>query len=263
MLLSLVVLALAGARVVIFGAEAPPPVQTGPSGPVLDAAAQNFAADFTRTYLTYGRTIESREAREQQLSYFPLATGTKADYGMTLPEEKAQTVVDVAVAQVGPTSRPDVTNYTVQAILDTGTSLYLSVPVLRTDDGLALAAFPSFIGAPASASEVSDLRGGSVRDETLRTMIARAMPNYLEGNAEDLEADLTRDANIGLPSLELTAGRVETPRWIAPDADSTVSVTTQATDARGATYSLTYEVDLARANGRWYIRAIQALPTTS
>ncbi len=88
----------------------------------------------------------------------------------------------------------------------------------------------------------------------------RALRNYLAASASELAADLTASAHVSLPAAALTLESVQRLDW-APGAGAVLAVVAAA-DARGAHYTLAYELDVARVQGRWEISAIQMDPDT-
>jgi hypothetical protein len=97
-----------------------------------------------------------------------------------------------------------------------------------------------------------------VNDPALETMLRRALRNYLAGSQSELAADLTSGARISLPGLRLSLRSVVQLKW-APGGGSVLAVV-QAQDARGAQYTLAYELDVISAQGRWEVSAIQMDP---
>ena len=88
--------------------------------------------------------------------------------------------------------------------------------------------------------------------------MARALRNYLAASASELAADLTADAHVSLPAAALSLETVQRLSW-APGAGAVLAVVT-AQDVRGTRYTLAYELDVARVQGRWEISAIQMDP---
>jgi hypothetical protein len=149
--------------------------------------------------------------------------------------------------------------YTVAAETDAGGLLYLTVSVVRKDDGsLALAGYPAFVGAPSSGPAPSPARLREVVDPALVTVSERALRNYLAASAGELAADLTGSARVSLPDLPLGLQSVQRLDW-SSDARSVLAVV-QAQDRRGVQYLLAYELDVVRLQGRWEVAAIQTDP---
>ena len=84
------------------------------------------------------------------------------------------------------------------------------------------------------------------------------MRNYLAGSPGELAADLSRGARVSLPNVALTLDSTQRLDW-ASDRRSVVAVV-EARDARGARYTLAYELDVAEVDGRWEVSAIQMDP---
>jgi hypothetical protein len=150
--------------------------------------------------------------------------------------------------------------YTVAVETDSEGLLYLSVGVTRTStDALSIAGYPAFVGPPAAAPGPSASRLREVSDGALATVVTRALRNYLADAPGELEADLAGGARVSLPRLGLTLGSLEHLEW-SPDGRS-VQAVVRAQDPRGAQYTLAYELDVLRAQGRWEVAAVQMDPT--
>jgi Conjugative transposon protein TcpC len=230
----------------------PPPVHLETP----DLAAEGFAALFARRYLTWNAA--DPETYRQELEPF-MGANLDGLAGVQLPRKGKQSVQWAQVVQSRePSSGEHV--YTVAAQTNTVGLLYLTVSVLRKPGaGVALAGYPAFVGAPASTAienVVEHLH--DVEEPALQTVVKRALRNYLDASASDLAADLTSEAAVSLPGLELTLQNVQQLKWL-PDHASVFAVIT-ASDPRGALYTLTYELDVSHIQGRWEISAIQMNP---
>ncbi len=220
-----------------------------------DRGAEGYASLFARRYLTWN-------AAEPQVSQRALASfvgaGMEPDAGLELPSSGEQQVEwDEVVQEREPLAGEHV--YTVAAQTDTAGLLYLTVGVVREQGGsLALAGYPAFVGAPASTVAHVPARLREVQEPALATVVERALRNYLDASAGELAADLTSGARVSLPEQPLSLQSVQHLSW-GPGA-STVLATVQAQDGRGAQYTLDYEIDLARAQGRWEVSAVQMDP---
>jgi hypothetical protein len=222
-----------------------------------DLVAEGFATLFARRYLTW--EAASPQAREAALAAYAGA-GLEAGAGLQPPAGSAQHVQWMQVVQER-APQPDERVYTVAAQTDAAGLLYLSVSVLHTAAGLALADYPAFVGPPASAAtQLQSVAGhfAAVREPALATVVERALRNYLAGAAGELAADLSPSASVSLPALALTLEALQSLQW-APGSDAVLAVV-QASDGRGAHYTLAYELDVVRAQGRWEIAAIQMDP---
>ncbi len=220
-----------------------------------DPAAEAYAALFARHYLTWNAAEPQANARA--LEPF-LGPGMEQDAGLELPPSGEQRVEWVEVVQTRELAPGDHV-YTVAAETDAGALLYLTVGVTRTAAGsLALAGYPAFVGAPAAApaQTVGHLR--EVGDPALATVVQRVLRNYLAGSSSELAADLAAGARVSLPGLPLSLESTQRLDW-APGGSS-VAATVQAQDGRGVQYTLAYELDVVRAQGRWEVSAVQMDP---
>ena len=224
-----------------------------------DLAAEGFATLFARAYLTW----EARhpEAREHALAPF-VGPGMDADVGLQPPPSGEQRVQWAQVVQQRSPLAGEIV-YTVAADTDTAGLLYLTVSVLSKPGGaLALAGYPAFVGPPASGPAQTDAGGRlrEVSEPALTTVVERALRNYLAGSPSELAADLAPGARVSLPGIELALQSLQSLQW-AQGAGAVVALV-QAQDQRGASYTLAYELDVLRAQGRWEVSAIQMDPDT-
>jgi Conjugative transposon protein TcpC len=245
---------IASARFAIF----PPAVPRAPmlAGVRADPAAAGFAELFARRYLTW----DSRHPDQHGASLAPLVGATAdPDAGLRIPVAGEQHVSWASVVQERGGSAGERV-YTVAAQTDTAGLLYMSVAVARRSDGrLALSRYPSFVGSPAVDSARPDATGAPVQDPALAAVVQRALGNYLAGSAANLAADLLPGARVADPTLPLSLQRVLDLRW-SPGGGA-VQAAVDAQDARGADFTLSYELDVGLAQDRWEISAIQMDPT--
>jgi Conjugative transposon protein TcpC len=225
------------------------------TAPTRDLAAEGYASLFARRYLTWN---SAEPAGSQRALTALVGSGIEPDAGLRLPQTGAQHVNWAEVVQERESALGQRV-YTVAAQTDTAGLLYLTVKVGRASDGsLALAGYPAFVGAPTSGPAQVAVRSREVGDRALATVVERALRNYLAASAGELAADLTRDARISLPGVGLSLLSVQRIDWL-PDRRS-VQAIVQAQDGRGAQYTLGYELDVALAQGRWEVSAIQMDP---
>lgn len=241
-------LVLAGARAALLGAARPTPVvahtETQP-----DLAAEGLAAEFARRYLTYDATRPAQD--ESALNALGAAVPTP------LPAATGRRVVLWTRAVQDQQAIAGGRLITVAALTRPGGLLHLSVPVRRDAAGqLSVAGPPALIGGPLVDATAAPVARAAVADAQLRQVAARAVRNYLAGEADDLRADLTPDARVTLPALRLT---VSGPADVTRAGPGGVLVSVQARDRRGATYPLRYELTVRRRD-RWYVAAIQTYP---
>jgi hypothetical protein len=249
-------MALAGIAASVRFAVAPPgrTFEPAPTVAPRDLAGEGYATLFARRYLEWSGAEPAQG--EHALVQFE-GPGIEAGAGFAPPPTGAQHVLWAEVVQA---RRPLPTEhvYTVAAQTDTAGLLYLAVPVLRTASGVALAGYPAFVGPPASTPPPVAPRLREVVEGPLATVAVRALRNYLAGSIGDLAADLAAGAGVSPPPLPLSLDSVQRLVW-EPDGRS-VSATVQAQDGRGARYTLSYELDVVRAQGRWEVQAIETDP---
>jgi len=252
-------MALAGVAASVRFAIAPPERELATAAvrraAAPDPAAEAYAALFVRRYLTWN-AVEP-QASLHTLEPF-LGPGMEQDAGLVLPASGEQRVEWVEVVQARePASGEHV--YTVVAQTDTSGLLYVTVPVSRGIDGsLALDGYPAFVGAPASGPAQTGAHMHEVQDPALATVVQRVLRNYLAASSSELEADLTDGARVSLPALPLSLQSMRRLDW-AP-GESSVLATVQAQDRRGVQYTLAYELNVVREQGRWEVSAVQVDP---
>jgi hypothetical protein len=231
-----------------------------------DLAAEDFAVRFARSYLTWNGA--EPQAHEDALAPF-VGPGIDPDAGLQPPTNGEQRVEWAEVVQEreleSEPARPGSPEhvYTVAAQTDDAGLLYLTVSVVRTAEGsLALGGYPAFVGAPASGPAQTQAQAHlrEVAEPALATVVGRALRNYLAASASELAADLTANAHVSLPAAALNLESLQRLDW-APGAGTVLAVVAAA-DARGAHYTLAYELEVARVQGRWEISAIQMDPDT-
>lgn len=232
----------------------PPPAAVRQAAPT-DRAAEAYAVLFARRYLTWNAA--EPQASAQALEPL-LGPGLEAGAGLQLPPSGEQRVEWAEVVQAR-AAAPGEQVYTVAAQTDAAGLLYLTVPVARTSDGgVALAGYPAFVGAPASEPALAPAHLREVSEVALATVVQRALRNYLAASASELAADLTPGAHVSLPAMPLTLTSMQRLEW-APEGSAVLAIA-QAQDARGTRYTLAYELDVAREQGRWEISAVQTDP---
>jgi hypothetical protein len=220
-----------------------------------DLAAEAYAVLFTRRYLTWNAAEPQGSANA--LEPF-LGPGMEPDAGLELPTSGEQRVEWAEVVQAR-SPAPGEHVYTVAAQTDTQGLLYLTVPVVRTAaGGLALDGYPAFVGAPAAGPAQAGEHLREVVEPALATVVQRALRNYLAASLSELAADLVSGARVSLPEQPLSLESMQRLDWAAEG--SAVLATVQAQDARGVRYTLAYELDVVRDQGRWEVAAVQMDP---
>lgn len=250
---------LASARFAIDPPRAPGPRATQPGPAPADLAAEGFAALFARAYLTWN--AQNPEAHRRALAQF-VGGGMDPDAGLQVPSGGEEQVQWTQVVQAR-TPQPGEHVYTLAVQTDSAGLVYLTVPVVREPGGaLALGGYPAIVGAPAAAP--AELAHGGhpreVEDSALATVVDRALRNYLADAPTELAADLTSGARVSPPSsgMALALSGVTQLDW-APGGGAVVAQVS-ARDEQGAQYTLAYELDVVRAQGRWEVSAIQTNP---
>jgi hypothetical protein len=220
-----------------------------------DLGARAFAAIFARRYLSWDAASSQDSAGSLAAFEGPQL---EAQLGRRIPASGQQRVEWVEVVQArAPAPGRDV--YTVAAQTDSAGLLYLSVGVARLANGrLALAGYPAFVGPPGSDPAWSPAHSSAVEDASLATVVKRVLRNYLLPSREELAADLAPAARVSLPPLALRLLSVQRLSW-TQDRRS-VEAVVQTEDARGAQYTLAYELDVAITQGRWEVSAVQMDP---
>src|ERR1039458_3075862 len=228
-------------------------VPRGPAPP--DLAAESFASLFARSYLTWNAA--DPQAREHYLASF-VGPGMDPDAGLQPPSSGEQQVQWTEVVQ----EREPVVGehvYTVAVQTDDAGLQYLTVSVVRSaGGGLALDGYPACEGGPATGPAQAQGHLREVDEPALATVVGRALRNYLSASGSELAADLTSSAQVSLPAAALSLESVQRLDW-APGEGAVLAVL-QAQDARGTQYTLAYELDVSRVQGRWEISAIQTDP---
>jgi hypothetical protein len=219
-----------------------------------DRAAEGYAVLFARRYLTWNAA--EPEASARALAAFA-GSGIEPGAGLQIPSTGQQRVQWAEVVQER-SPGPGEHVYTVAAQTDTAGLLYLTVAVMRTPEGLAVSGYPAFVGAPASAATAPDVHPQEVGDRALATVVERALRNYLADAPGELAADLSSGAHVSLPAAPLSLQSLQRLDW-SPDRRS-VKAVVQAQDGRGVQYTLAYELDVVREQGRWEVSAVQTNP---
>jgi hypothetical protein len=246
---------LASARFALAPPRARPSAGTRAAQAPLDRAAEGFATLFARRYLSW--SAHEAQGPGRALEGF-VGGGMEAAAGLAPSGPSGQHVEWAEVVQVRVVARSEHV-YTIAAQTDTAGLLYLTVGVVRTAGGeLALAGYPALVGAPASHPALAPGHAREVGEPALATVVERALRNYLAASAGELAADLAAGARVALPPLALKLESIGRIDW-RPDGRS-VSALVHAQDARGVRYTLAYELDVVRAQGRWEIAAVETDP---
>jgi hypothetical protein len=225
------------------------------AGHGLDLAAAGYATEFARAYLTY--SISRPEARTQALS--PFINAALDDEAGVIPQGNETVRWAEPIQEQAQPGGGEVV--TVAAQTSASTTQYLAVPVVRdASGGLAIANYPSFVGPPTINEGYDAANELAVTDSNLTAMVTRVVTNYLDDDAQDLQADLAPGAQVSLPTLALTVQHVTNVTWA--HGTSTVQVAVQARNAAGTTFSLAYLIGVADRE-RWYATSIAVNPAST
>jgi hypothetical protein len=254
---ALLVLLAVGLRTILFPST--PARAISRPAPAADAPCEDLALRFARVYLTFDAADPS--ARERSLRpYLPAGLAADAGFGAThgsrrvLWEDVASDQTALAGGRV----------ITVAAdVSGASAPIFLAVTV-RHEVGrpLSILGYPSLVGAPALTTTAPEAPREAVSERAVTDVVERVLRNYLVGSAPELRADLTGDADVTLPTVDLHLQAVEQIDWVAGPASGAVLATVVAEDPAGDTYTLTYELGIAWRE-RPYVDFIEVVPTES
>jgi len=153
---------------------------------------------------------------------------------------------------------------TVACELRDSRTLYLAVPIVRTEAGeVAALGAPSIVADPGGAEVDSEERPqplSGADSGAIQALAAKFLPAYIASSeAADLTYFLTADAEVQPlgGALELAAISGVEQLGSGEGASREVLVAARLTDtASGATYPVVYRLELVRRD-RWYVRAIE------
>lgn len=251
---ALLVLIALGLRALLW---APQPPRPAPASLAADAPSEDFALQFARAYLTYDAFRPAARSR----SLAPFLSSSLDPAAGFFAASGTQRVRWAEVASDQPALAGG-RAITVAAALSTQRlPVYLAVTVRhQPGEGLALVGFPCFVGAPLIAGSGAPAPGPAMEEAAVAVVVDRVLRNYLARSAPNLKADLAPGAAVTLPTLALRVQRVERLAWIGAAGSGAVLATLSAADARGATYTLTYELGIERRE-RPYVDFIEVVPT--
>ena len=253
----LAVFFLLGVKTCFMGSSAPSAAIV--AAPTADAPSQDYAVQFARAYLSYDAAHPGR--RVQALAPY-IGDELSSGAGFS-PSRGSQAVI---WAQVASDQRALIGGrvITVAAALSTRRlPVYLAVTV-RHDPGaqLELGGYPSFVGAPSIAADARAPELEAVGDPALAEVVDRVLRHYLACAPGDLEADLSGDAEVTLPTQSLRLESVDQLGWLARSGSRAVLATVTASDGTGATYTLAYELGITYRE-RPYVDFIEVIPSQS
>lgn len=247
------VLCVAGLRAAVEGPPEPARQAPRAAAPATDLAASSFAEAFARVYLTW--EDDRLEPRQRRLESY-LSEQLDEDGGLTPARDSSQEVVWTAALGTRPSGERTLVTVAAQT---TGELLYLTVPVGRDRRGfMYVAAYPAFVGPPATTSDDDAEAEDEVEDPKLVAVVERAVTNYLARANRNLLADLTPGAVVSLPPTPLRVDDIDRVTWVEPSRRAAVELV--AEDDGGNSWTLRYELDV-RKRDRWYVRSLQVDPT--
>ena len=220
-----------------------------------DLAAEGYASLFARRYLTWN--VAEPGASQRGLAAF-VGSGMEPGAGLRLPQSGEQHVEWAEVVQE-------------RSLRSRATGLHGRRPDghgrsplpgggrgARARRQLSLTGYPAFVGAPGSGPATGWRAAAPSWRPGLATVVGRALRNYLAALGRRARGGPDRRRSCLAPRRGAAPPSVQRIDWL-PDRRSVLAVV-QAQDGRGAQYTLGYELDVALAQGRWEVSAIQMDP---
>lgn len=239
----------------------PPTAATGaaPAPRAADLPSRDLALQFARAYLTYDAARPGK--RNRALAAYLGAGQLPADSGFT-PARGSERVLWAEIASDQPALRGGRAITVAAAVSSQRLPLYLTVTV-RHPAGrpLQILGYPALVGAPAIAAAQAS-SGAAVEERAVAEVAERVLRNYLAADATDLRADLAPAAQVTLPTRRLRLTEVQQLTWLGGTGSDALLATVAATDSSGATYTLSYELGIARRE-RPYVDFVEVVPTAS
>jgi hypothetical protein len=237
----------------------PAAAESQPRPAEADAPSLDFALQFARAYLSYDASRPGRRARA--LAPF-IPQGMDRDAGF-VPARGSRRVLWAQVASDQPALAGGRAITIAARVSGRRLPLYLTVGVRHVPGGpVALLGYPALVGAPAIDEASMPTTGTPVEEQAVIEVVRRVIRHYLSGDAQDLRADLTEDAELTLPTIALRFQSVRQLLWIGHPHSGAVLLTVLALDEDGATYTLTYELGIARRE-RPYVDFVEVIPTST
>ena len=219
----------------------------------VDPASAAFAVRFARVYLA--------DPSAEALAPF-LAEGAQLGNGRP-PEADG----DVAQAEVSGAEELGGGHavLTVAAELRDARTLYLAVPIVRTEAGeVAALGAPSIVAGSGRAGADSNERPQPLAGPdagAIGELVAKFLPEYVSaGEASSLSYLLAPGAAVtplgGAVALDRVSG--VTQLGAGEGASRSVLAAARVSDpASGAAYPVTYRLEVLKAAGRWYVAAVE------
>ena len=251
------VLSLAGLRAALAPA-ASKPATVSPTARA-DLAAEQFATQFARAYLTY-RAANPDVHQSALAGYINASVGTDAGFTPSASQHANQSVLWASPLQDQQALAGGRLVTVIAQVSTQPDPVYLTVDVVRLSDGsLALGGYPSFVGPPQANTSYTPPARQDVTDPQLKAVAQRVATNYLAGNSQNLAADVTPGTRITLPTQTFNVTQVQSVQSTGPGG---VLITVVAQDSQGANYTLSYELGVTLRE-RWYATSIEVFPNQS
>jgi hypothetical protein len=247
------VLGLLLIRGIVVESTASPPVAAEPSA-ALDPASSAFAVRFARTYLA--------DPSGAALAPF-LAEGAKVGTG-TPPQAEAGDVAQAEVSRVRDLGGGRAV-LTVACELRDSRTLYLAVPIVRTEAGeVAALGAPSIVAAPGGPGADSGERPQAIAGPdagAIQRLVGKFLPEYLAaGDAGSLSYFLAPGGAVqplgGSVRFQAITGISQLDPGEGPSR-SVLAASRVSDPASGAVYPVAYRLELVKRGGRWYVEAIE------
>lgn len=218
-----------------------------------DPASGAFAVRFARTYLA--------DPTPTALAPF-LVEGVSVGGGIP-PESEAADVAQAEVSDVNDLGDGRAV-LTVACELRDARTLYLTVPIVRTEAGeVAALGAPSIVAAPGGAGADSNERPQTVAGSdagAIRALVEKFLPEYLSaGDGGSLSYLLAPGAVVqplgGMVALQGITGVDQLGPGEGPRR-SVVAHARVSDPTSGALYPVSYRLELVKG-GRWYVDAVE------
>ena len=251
----LVVFFCLGVRACFFTAPAPGTPRV--TAPQADSPSRAFALQFARSYLTYDSARPGIRLR----ALAPFVGGQLDPEAGLTPGRGRQSVLWAEIASDQRALAGGRLITVVAGISGERLPTYLAVAVEHPHgEPIRLLGYPALVGAPSMSTPAPAPQRETVTDPALGEVVDRVLRNFLAGAAADLRADLTRDAEVTLPTRRLRLEEVSELSWLGEPGSGAVLATATATDGGRTSYTLTYELGIAYRE-RPYVDFIEVVPT--
>lgn len=234
-------------------------------------AGASLAEDFLSTYFTYN-SLNGNELREEAL--LGMLLPSEAEIDLTFPGVEDQKILNGPVQITPPLVGDDAALLTYSMLLETkllGSGpnqpkwVYVQIPVVYTEEGIAIAGLPGFIPKPSTAKNAEATV--EIPDEEATNSFAPDLPRFLDAWAKSdkealkryLTGQATKVTTEGLNNLvtfnsvtDLVVGPLENkPNFQGSVRDATATV---VWNFNGSTITNQYHLVVFQgADGRWYI----------